>query len=83
MWATSKFLKDGSTTTTEGARDCHDPRATRRESRGHQSHTAFTCFDDEDNGVSPRALKKQPQAILLVASILMRPHSLIYTPILQ
>ena len=34
MWATSKFLMDGSTITEEGARDCHESRATGRERRG-------------------------------------------------
>ena len=42
MWATSKFLMDGSRTTDERARVCHESRAPSGEHRGQLSHTVFT-----------------------------------------
>lgn len=41
MWATSKFLMDGSTITEERARGCHESRVTRRGSRDGQSRPVF------------------------------------------
>lgn len=71
IWATSKFLMDGSRTTDEGARDCHASRAARRESGGQSVAHTYHSGHEEDRGGPPDAPKGQPQGTLLVVSILV------------